>query len=305
MQLNVNQKKITIIVPIYNVEKFVNNSLSSLERQTNQNFEVLIINDGSTDNSVKYIMPFIQRNINWKYFEKINGHWGSVINYVLENNLINGQYVTILDADDWFMDNAIEQVINKVVQDKKIDVILSKIILQTKKRVIKFPVIMFKSKYVKPEAALTPLSTPHGKFYKTSLFKKLTFLKEGIPYQDIILYHQLIAKAERIYYINKPLSTWWYDRPGNSTNDKWDNKRINIWLDNIEEINKFNKNKETVAFSLMYLWKLSSETKNIETRKIQLDTKGIKFKWIPLYIRIFLPIKTFFKFKTRKFINKR
>lgn len=303
--MNSFKHKITVIVPAYNVEKVLHHSLDSLEKQTSKHFEVLIVNDGSTDCTKQAIDPFLKRNLHWKYFEKTNGHWGSVINYVIKNNLIKGEYVTILDADDWFVDTAIEEVQRHLAKDAAIDIILSKITLFSKNKYRNFPVILFKSKYVKKNQARTPLSTPHGKFYKTSLFNKLTPLKENIPYQDVILYHDLVTKSNRIYYINRSLSVWWFDRPENSTQAQWDEKRINLWLDNIEEINKTSLDPEIIAYSLMYLWELKRRTKIIPIRKIKINTKNVKFKWVPFYIRMFLPIKTYFKFKTKKFINKK
>ncbi|MBR3347809.1 MAG: glycosyltransferase family 2 protein, partial [Mycoplasmataceae bacterium] len=112
------QIDLTIIIPCYNVEKFILNALNSIINQ-NQNFlnyEVLIVDDGSKDRSFELTKHFIEKNNvkNFKLIEKTNGNWGSVINYAKNNNLINGKYVTILDADDLFTKNCFENIQNKL-----------------------------------------------------------------------------------------------------------------------------------------------------------------------------------------------
>ncbi len=294
--------KFTIIIPIYNMEKYIEKVLNSLLFQTYQNFEVIIVDDGSTDATKQIIEPFL-KNQNYRYFWKNNGNWGSVINYVLKNKLINGDYVTILDGDDWFKNNALEIVVKRLNKNRKIDVVLSKLEIFSRKKRFNLPVILFKSQYVKSSKARTPLSTPHGKFYKRNLFETLNPLKENVSYQDVILYHRLISKSQCIFYINKAFTIWWIDRPDNSTQKKWNDERVNLWLDNLEEINLDKSDKEIVAYSLMYLWELKRHINFIPKRKIKLNTKHVKFKWFPWYVKLFFPIKTYFKLSTKKFIE--
>lgn len=295
--------KFTIIIPIYNMEKYIEKALNSLITQTYQNFEVIIVNDGSKDQTEQIVKPFLSKK-KYFYYKKNNGNWGSVINFVLKNKLINGDYVTILDGDDWFKPNALEIIAKRLEKDPTIDVVLSKIEMHSQKKICKLPVILFKSKYVKREKARTPLSTPHGKFYKKSLFESLKLLKENVPYQDVILYHRLISRAKRIYYINKAIVIWWIDRPQNSTQMSWNKERVNLWMDNLEEINLDKSDQEIVAYSLMYLWELKRRTNFTPQRKIKLNLKNVKFKWFPWYVKIFFPIKTYFKLSTKKFVEK-
>lgn len=297
-----NKPYFTVIVPAFNVEKVIDNSLKSLEKQTYQQFEVIIVDDGSIDNTENVIKPFLKRNQQWKYYKKSNGNWGSVINYVLKHNLIQGEYVTILDADDWFLPHALISAANVLSEDKLIDVLISKVILFSGIKKYVFPVVLsFKSKYLSTASARTPLSTPHGKFYKSQLFKTLNPLRENRSYQDTVLYNNLITNSQRIYFYNKPLSTWWVSRPENSTQIVWDEKRINFWLETIELICQQNPKNEITSYALMYLWELSRNVKKYSGRKLQINPKLAKFKWVPWYLRNTLPIKSYFKWKTRKF----
>ena len=92
---------ISLIIPIYNVEKFLDRSLQSVEDQTidKNEFEVILVNDGSTDGSKEIIKKFMKRNPNFKYLEKKNGGLSDARNYGLDH--AKGEYVAFLDSDDY------------------------------------------------------------------------------------------------------------------------------------------------------------------------------------------------------------
>ena len=104
--------KISIIVPVFNAEKNIVKLLKSLENQTNKSFEVLFIDDGSTDESSKIINDFIERCNNkeqYKYY-KINNSGVSVArNLGLKN--ATGDFIYFIDSDDWLNTNFIENAI--------------------------------------------------------------------------------------------------------------------------------------------------------------------------------------------------
>ena len=75
---------ISIIVPIYNVEKYLRQCLDSILNQTYQNFECLLINDGSLDNSADICREYVSKDSRFKYFEKENGGVSSARNLGIE-----------------------------------------------------------------------------------------------------------------------------------------------------------------------------------------------------------------------------
>ncbi|WP_353989207.1 glycosyltransferase [Pediococcus argentinicus] len=93
---------LSVIIPVYNAEKYINSCLSSIIQQSFQDFEIIIINDGSTDNSLKVLNEFKNSNKikNFIVVNKGNGGVSSARNIGLQN--AKGQYVTFLDADDIF-----------------------------------------------------------------------------------------------------------------------------------------------------------------------------------------------------------
>ena len=77
---------ISIIVPIYNVENYLRQCLDSIVAQTYQNFECLLINDGSTDNSADICREYVEKDSRFRYFEKENGGLSSARNLGIERS---------------------------------------------------------------------------------------------------------------------------------------------------------------------------------------------------------------------------
>ena len=112
--------KISVIIPVYNTEKYVEKCLESLAKQEMQDFEVIIVNDGSTDNSENVIKNYMQSSkLNIKYLEKENGGLASARNYGVEK--ASGKYISFLDSDD-YLDKNLFSELEKYI-DKDIDLI--------------------------------------------------------------------------------------------------------------------------------------------------------------------------------------
>ena len=92
------RSKVTIIVPIYNVEKYVSKCLDSLINQTMDEIEVFAIIDGSPDNSIDIVKKYASMDSRIKCFDKENGGYGSVLEYALDK--IETEYFLICDPDD-------------------------------------------------------------------------------------------------------------------------------------------------------------------------------------------------------------
>ena len=90
---------ISVIVPVYNVEPFIASCLDSLSKQNYQNFEVLLVNDGSTDNSGAICREYADRDSRFHYFEKENAGVADARNFGIERS--KGDYITFVDSDDW------------------------------------------------------------------------------------------------------------------------------------------------------------------------------------------------------------
>ncbi len=97
--------KISVVVPMFNGEKFVAQTLDSLIKQTREDFEIIVVNDGSTDNSKRVVEHFsFDRRL--RYFEKPNGGTGSALN--LGHKEARGEYVTWCSADNFYFPHFLE-----------------------------------------------------------------------------------------------------------------------------------------------------------------------------------------------------
>lgn len=107
---------ISVIVPVYNVEKYLKQCVNSLISQTYTNIEILLIDDGSKDSSGTLCDRLAEKDARIKVFHKENEGLGLTRNYGLER--MNGQYVTFIDSDDYAEPDMIEKLYNGLIENK-------------------------------------------------------------------------------------------------------------------------------------------------------------------------------------------
>lgn len=106
---------ISIVIPIYNAEKYLEECLNSIKNQTYKNFEVIMVNDGSKDDSETICMNFLRSDSRFRYLKKENGGVSSARNVGLDN--VEGDYITFIDADDWVDENHLEILIDGIIKN--------------------------------------------------------------------------------------------------------------------------------------------------------------------------------------------
>lgn len=117
-------KLLTIVVPVYNTEKYIKRCLDSLDnKEINDLIEVLIVSDGSKDNSINIAKEYMKKLPNtFKIIEKENGGHGSTINKGLE--LATGKYFRVLDSDDWVDNNNFVEFVKKL-EELDVDLVVT------------------------------------------------------------------------------------------------------------------------------------------------------------------------------------
>ena len=103
------QPIVSLLVPIYNVEKYLRKCLDSAKNQTLKNIEIICINDGSTDGSPSIIREYITEDPRFKIVDKENSGYGASMNRGLD--LAQGKYIGILESDDFFEPDALERLV--------------------------------------------------------------------------------------------------------------------------------------------------------------------------------------------------
>ena len=102
--------KISVLIPIYNVEKYLRECLESLVNQTFQDIEFICINDGSTDSSLKILEEYAQKDSRIKIINKENSGYGASMNMGLD--AASGEYIGIVESDDFVSSNMFEDLYN-------------------------------------------------------------------------------------------------------------------------------------------------------------------------------------------------
>jgi len=240
--------KITVIIPIYNVEEYISKCLDSIISQTFSDFVVYAINDGSPDSSGEIVKKYAKKDKRIKYFEKENGGYGSVLEFAIKK--INSKYFLICDPDDWLDNNSLEYLYNLAVKNNSDITIGEKFLVYNDNYKTKFEPINCKYFELKNEVvessqlgkfSLTSPS-PHSKLFKTSIAKNIEF-PHNVSYTDFLLYIVALQSAKRIVYTSKPLSFYLIDRPGNTMTDrkpKAVKDLITVWNATYKQSNKNN-----------------------------------------------------------------
>ena len=189
--------KISIIIPVYNAEKYLQKCFESLEKQTYRDFEVFIVNDGSTDSSPNIIDNFVQKTqLNIKYFSKKNGGQSSARNYVLNN--INGKYLTFLDSDDYLEPDYLEILIHAAEEND------SDVVCSGQKKVDEKGNTLFEIKYPvgqKNNCVMRRLNFA-GKLYKVEyLHKHFNGFAEGKIYEDNPFNLRMLFLSDKITFL--------------------------------------------------------------------------------------------------------
>lgn len=299
------RKMISIIVPMYNCEKNINECINSILEQTYLNFEILLINDGSNDKTLEICKKFKLKDCRIKIFSQTNSGPSSARNYGIEKS--NGKYIMFIDSDDVLDKYMLEKMLHRIEKDKT-DLIISNYYYwyenNRKNNVIfdnKDSVYYQKDMFLKiSELSYTERFNPlWNKLYKYEIIKKYNIkfdndlrcgedLKFNIDYLEKCLSFSTIS--EFLYYYRISDS---YSLSKEMDLDKWKKekylidyyinlfKKENLYEDNKEKINaiyflKFKETCDLVLKSNMNLKSKNEYIKNIITDKdMQLNIKNI------------------------------
>ncbi len=196
--------KVSIIVPTYNREKYVNRCLDSLINQTLKDIEIIIVDDGSTDNTKNIINEYKDKRI--KYIYKENTGIGETRNLGIENAI--GEYISFVDIDDFLDKTMIEKCYNKAINDNLDIVICDYIEINeetTEQKQIHLMEFNNTTLEDLPELINKTNLGPCNKIIKRSLFKDNVF-PTNIKYEDMSLVIKLYKNANKIGKINEYLS---------------------------------------------------------------------------------------------------
>lgn len=210
---------ITVIVAVYNLEFYVDRCLASLERQTLEGIEVLVIDDGSSDESSVVIGEYLARRPDrFRYFRRENGGYGAACNFGLER--ATGRYVMFVDGDDFLDPDACELMYRKAMATDA-DMLMGNLRYIFSGRTGRHVPIDIPDEKLLDERERKRLflswATPCARLYRGALFQDpaLRFLP-GIIFADVNFSPKSYLAANRIYYVNRELYNYDQTRPTQS-----------------------------------------------------------------------------------------
>ena len=119
-----NHPLVSIIMPVYNSEKYISEAIESVCNQSYENWELLIVNDGSTDHSSKIIDKYSQKDFRIKVFHRKNEGVSAARNFALDK--IYGEYVTFIDSDDVYHVDRVKRILQVFEQHTSCDIVFSR-----------------------------------------------------------------------------------------------------------------------------------------------------------------------------------
>ena len=213
---------VSIVVPVYNVEKYISTCIESILNQSLNNFELILVNDGSTDNSGKICDNYAMKDNRIKVIHKTNGGVSSARNVGID--ISNGEYIGFVDPDD-DIDKDMYKTMFNYTFDKSVDIVICKIktINEITNRISESHIWEEKNCIINKndiECKLIPsilkdstysTNSSCNKIYKKEIFKSLNlrFDEEKHHGEDARLNLILFTNIERLVFVDKALYNYY------------------------------------------------------------------------------------------------
>lgn len=257
--------KVSVIVPVYNVENYLHKCLDSLARQTLKDIEIIVIDDGSTDASGKIADQFAESTKNFMVVHKPNEGYGKTMNLGLA--LAKGDYIGILESDDWCSPFMFERLFT-LATEKGVEVIKSDFYewwgasdRSVYKRVWR-PNLYDRITTLKDEKILIITHpTIWSALYKRKFLREngISFTETpGASYQDTSFNHKVLFCAKSLLIINEAYVYYRMDNPSSSVYSK---QKIFYICDEYDESRAFLQKRDESLIPLLerarvggYLW---------------------------------------------------
>ena len=249
-----NNQLISIIIPVYNVEPYLSKCIKSIINQTYKKLEIILINDGSTDNSLKICKEYAKKDSRIKVINKKNGGLSSARNKGIENS--KGKYLIFIDSDDYIDLTMVEKLYTNLLENNA-DISICNHYYDYQNNNLKvksFPkdklLVTEKEKYYNiynDYSVATIIAC--AKIYKREIFNDIKY-PIGMVHEDEAIVLDILEKANRISYFNEPL--YYYVQRQNSITNKFNLKRLDIITIHENRINKLKEKKDEYLLYLEY-----------------------------------------------------
>ena len=190
--------KVSLIIPVYNVENYIEKCLNSVVNQTLKDMEVIIVNDGSKDLSKQKIEKYLEKYPWIKYLEKENGGLSDARNYGL--HYATGKYIAFLDSDDYVENTMYEEMYN-LAERENADMVECDFIWEYPNKIRKDVGVIYNSKKEMIEKARV---VAWNKLIKRDVLKRTQIeFPVGLRYEDVEFFYKLVPYLNKVSFVKK------------------------------------------------------------------------------------------------------
>ena len=261
--------KISVIIPVYNSSTYLRKCLDSVVNQTLKDIEIIIINDGSTDDSKNIIEEYSCKYKNIIFIDQENKGIGKTRNIGIKK--ATGEYITFVDSDDYIKENMLEEYY-KYAKKHNFDLVIGSYIKKINNKEIIFENNKFKTGNVKTTPQILYLIEygPWAKLYKREmLINNNIYFDEKRKYEDMPFVSKALLKSKLIGQITEPY--YYYIIHNNSETTTMD-KRVFDILDILKEIKDYYKREYYLRDELDYVI-INKVTTYMLQQRVQKDNK--------------------------------
>ena len=270
---------ISIIIPVYNASKYIDKCLKSIIEQTYKTLEIIVIDDGSTDNSTNIIKKFFENDERIRLIQKKNSGVSDSRNVGIDNS--HGKWICFVDSDDYIEKDYIEQLYNYAIKSK-VDIVYSgireingtEVILKTNSCGIK----MLEKRDIKKlmcslidncslensNINLQVLGYPVGKLFKKSIVKDIRFERKISIREDALFNMDILDNVQKILLIEYA--------------------GYNYIIHSSSAMGRFHSNYDKEVFSYLEKCKVRCESYNLGEQSYNIAVLYAYMMWIKLFL---------------------
>lgn len=212
----IKKHKISVIVPVYNMEKYLGECIESLVNQTYDNLEIILVDDGSTDSSFKICEEYASRYPNIVVRHKENGGGGSARNIALD--IATGYYVSFVDSDDWVLPETFERMMD-LAREFDADIIRCEVFknVDNRKDPITAKVTVFDRQSILENMLNDRLRSGALKMIRRSIVGNSRFPTDS-SIDDMVFFSKIIERLNTMVYTDAEYYYYRYDRVDSMSN---------------------------------------------------------------------------------------
>ena len=222
--------KVSIIVPFYNVEKYIEKCLTSLVNQTLEEIEIILVNDGSKDNSIKVAKDFEQKYpAKIRYYEKPNGGLGDARNFGIK--FAKGEYIAFLDSDDYVEPTTYEEMYEMAIKEKS-DMVECDFWWEYPNKKKEDIGVEYKNQN---DMLLKARVVAWNKLIKKEIYEKHPEARfaVGLRYEDVEGFYKILPYINKVSFVRKPFIHYVQRNNSISNTQNKKNEEMFIVLDNV------------------------------------------------------------------------